>query len=109
VTERSVFIAIHPAAPPKPVEGAACNGCGVCCLLEPCPVGMLVSGKRRGACDALTWSEAESRYRCGMVAAPEQHLPGWLVRAPRMQGLASRWARHFIAAGIGCDSDAELD
>jgi hypothetical protein len=109
VPERSVFIAIHPTAPSKPAEGTACNGCGVCCLMEPCPVGMLVSRRRRGACVALEWSDAESRYRCGMVAAPQRHLPGWLVGAPLMRGLASRWARRFIAAGIGCDSDAEPD
>ena len=23
---------LHPAAPPKPAEGAPCNGCGLCCL-----------------------------------------------------------------------------
>ena len=23
---------IHPGAPPKPPEGAPCNGCGLCCL-----------------------------------------------------------------------------
>ena len=31
----------HPEAPPKPPEGAPCNGCGLCCLAEPCPLGML--------------------------------------------------------------------
>lgn len=104
-----VFIAIHPAAPPKPAEGIACNGCGVCCLMEPCPVGMLVSRKRRGACDALLWSDAQSRYLCGMVVAPHEHGPRWLMSRPAVARLASRWARRFIAAGIGCDSDAVLD
>lgn len=104
-----VFIAIHPAAPTKPAEGSACNGCGVCCLIEPCPVGMLVSRKRRGACVALVWSEAESRYRCGMVTTPEAHLPRALVARPALRALASRWARRVIAAGAGCDSNAALD
>jgi len=36
-------ILIHPEAPAKPPLGAPCNGCGVCCLAEPCPVGVLVS------------------------------------------------------------------
>lgn len=106
MSDRAVFIAIHPAAPPKPAEGAACNGCGVCCLIEPCPVGMVVSRKRRGACVALAWSDAESRYVCGMVMQPEAHLPGWLVAQPALRGLASRWARRVIAAGAGCDSNA---
>jgi len=33
-------IAIHAAAPAKPALGEPCNGCGVCCAAEPCPVGM---------------------------------------------------------------------
>ena len=39
-------IYLHPAAPAKPAVGAACNGCGVCCAWQPCPLGMLVSGRR---------------------------------------------------------------
>lgn len=72
--------------------GAPCNGCGLCCLAEPCPLGMLLSRRRRGACVALRWSEAEQRYRCGAVAHP------WLGR------LARRW----IAAGAGCDADLQV-
>jgi len=60
----------HPEAPPKPPEGAPCNGCGLCCLAEPCPLGMLVSRRRTGACVALRWSAADGRYLCGMVADP---------------------------------------
>jgi Fe-S-cluster-containing hydrogenase component 2 len=87
-------IAIHADAPAKPAFGAACNGCGACCLAEPCPIGMLASRRRRGACSALRWDEAVRRYRCGLVA---QERP-WLA------ALARRW----IAAGRGCDSDAEF-
>ena len=36
-------IHLHPSAPPKPAEGAACNGCGVCCAWQPCPLGVLAS------------------------------------------------------------------
>jgi hypothetical protein len=107
VTASPVFIAIHPAAPPKPAEGAACNGCGVCCLVEPCPVGMLVSRKRRGACVALVWSEDEASYRCGMASQPQEHLPGWLAARPAMRSLASRWAKRVISAGTGCDSNLQ--
>lgn len=77
--------------------------------MAPCPVGMLVSRRRRGACAALVWSDAESRYRCGMVTEPGHHLPRWVAGRPRLRRLASRWALRFIAAGIGCDSDAELE
>ena len=85
-------IHIAALAPPKPALGAACNGCGVCCLSEPCPVGMLVSGRRRGPCRALRWQSGAARYRCGLATVP------WLGVLTR------RW----IAAGRGCDSDAEM-
>ena len=91
-------IHIEALAPAKPVEGAACNGCGVCCLAEPCPVGMLVSMRRRGACVALEWHAVQRRYLCGMLAHPERHV-----------GPIGRWLRwpmrRWIAAGIGCDSN----
>ena len=102
-------ILIHPEAPPKPALGAACNGCGVCCLAEPCPLGMLASRRRRGACRALRWSEPQRRYVCGMVAAPLEVL-GW--RGHLAQALAprlARWARRWISAGRGCDADIVVE
>jgi hypothetical protein len=77
-------ILLHPEAPPKPDPGAPCNGCGVCCAAEPCPVGQLLSLKRRGPCRLLRWEAG--RYRCGAV----QRLP-----------VLARW----ISAGSGCDCD----
>ena len=99
-------IHIRPEAPAKPALGAPCNGCGVCCLAEPCPLGMLVSRKRRGACDALRWSDGESRYRCGMVADPAEVLGmRWRWAVPLLRRLARRW----ISAGSGCDASFEVD
>ncbi|WP_310740843.1 hypothetical protein [Aquincola sp. J276] len=60
-------------APTKPAAGQPCNGCGVCCAAEPCPVGMLVSRRRTGRCRALVWQQG--RYRCGMVSHTARHLP----------------------------------
>lgn len=105
-------IHIQSAAPPKPPVGMPCNGCGVCCLAEPCPLGMLLSRQRLGACKALRWDEAQQLYRCGAltdtVAVVQAALPArWpaLARAmaPALQALAARW----IAAGHGCDSSLE--
>ncbi|MFM7507813.1 MAG: hypothetical protein ACKO3M_14910 [Rubrivivax sp.] len=95
------IIHLQPAAPAKPATGAACNGCGVCCAAEPCPLGMLLSRRRRGACAALEWHETETRYRCGALAAPARWMP-WLP-LPLARSLAGRW----IAAGRGCDADLE--
>ena len=91
-------IHIHPEAPPKPPEGQPCNGCGVCCLAEPCPVGMLVSRRRHGACKALTWVNPESRYRCGLLTPRHTGWRGWL----------QRWAARMISAGSGCDAALDV-
>lgn len=97
-------IRIHPAAPGKPQLGHACNGCGVCCAAEPCPVGMLVSRRRTGACAALLWNEATSRYMCGLISDPHCVLGlRWKVATRLISGLAMR----LVSAGKGCDSDAE--
>ncbi len=95
------MIHLHVDAPAKPAEGDACNGCGLCCAAEPCPLGVLVSRRRRGACRALQWSDSAGRYHCGLVSDPVSVLP-WLppVLAPRVAHLARRW----IAAATGCDA-----
>ncbi|QZA77917.1 hypothetical protein K4H28_00290 [Deefgea tanakiae] len=99
-------IHLHQLAPAKPAIGAPCNGCGVCCAAEPCPIGILISRKRQGRCTALQWDDVQTRYVCGMVAQPDAYLNvncSWLNR------LISRWARRWIAAGVGCDSDCSTE
>lgn len=99
-------ITLHAAAPPKPAWGAPCNGCGLCCLSEPCPVGILVTLRRHGACRALAWDDPSGRYLCGVLAGRRERLPGWLRP---WAGWLQRRARRLIAAGIGCDCDLELE
>jgi len=97
-------IHIHPEAPLKPVLGAACNGCGLCCLAEPCPLGQVISRKRTGACDALRWSEVDGLYRCGALSDTASVVgERWRWAAPLVRRLARRW----IAAGLGCDATME--
>lgn len=92
---------LQSGAPAKPPEGAPCNGCGLCCLAEPCPLGVVVSLRRKGPCKALRWSDDDQRYWCGMVSDPGG-VTGltrpWAVRA--VATLARRW----IASGAGCDA-----
>jgi hypothetical protein len=88
-------IQIHPEAPSKPPVGQPCNGCGVCCLAEPCPVGMVISRRRHGACKALTWVNPESRYRCGLLLSTQS---SWWQRLWRA------WSARVISAGSGCDA-----
>lgn len=97
----STVIEIHPMAPQQPRTGEPCNGCGVCCLAFPCPLGTVLSLKRMGRCKALRWSDDQRRYLCGAISDPRSTLPPglkWL--APRLSRLARRW----IASGIGCDT-----
>ena len=94
-------IHLHPAAPAKPATGSTCNGCGVCCAAEPCPLGMLLSRRRRGACAALEWDDTQTRNRCGALATPSRWLP--VLPAVAARALARRW----IAAGRGCDAEFE--
>ena len=99
-------IRLHPPAPLKPAEAAPCNGCGVCCAAEPCPVGQLVSARRTGACAALLWNSHAGLYRCGLVGAPRTVLP-WLPAA--LAPLLSRLARRWISAAGGCDSSLVVE
>ncbi|MCU0763988.1 MAG: hypothetical protein MUF76_13790 [Hydrogenophaga sp.] len=101
---RRPVIHIHAEAPPKPALGQPCNGCGVCCLWEPCPLGQVVSRKRTGACRALRWDDAQRLYRCGVLTDTEALLgPRWQWLARPLRRLAHRW----IAAGVGCDASLE--
>jgi hypothetical protein len=105
-------IHIHPEAPGKPVAGAPCNGCGVCCLVEPCPMGVLLSRRRRGACHALRWNADSALYQCGAVvdahAVLHAALPaGWGALTRLLAPVLPRLARRWIAAGVGCDSTLE--
>ena len=106
-------IHIHPEAPPKPPLGEPCNGCGVCCLAEPCPVGMLISRKRRGACDALVWSDLEGRYLCGLLASdaaspPREAVLGRVWRRV-WRRLWRAWVRRLISSGSGCDASMVVE
>jgi hypothetical protein len=108
-----VVVLIHPEALAKPALGAPCNGCGVCCLLEPCPLGVVLSGRRQGACAALRWHDTERQYRCGALAEPQTMLAQRLPRllqglAPTLAWVLRRWARRWVAAGMGCDSTVQV-
>ena len=99
------IIEIHRHAPEKPVIGQACNGCGVCCAAEPCPLSLALLWPHQQPCRALEWNENKQRYYCGMVIKPAQYLrflPDW----------ANRWsikiAKRWIAADQRCDSDVIL-
>lgn len=111
IDRKTIFI--QALAPAKPAWGMPCNGCGVCCLAEPCPVGMLLSLRRQGACDALRWDPAQARYRCGAMVQSVQVLrdvfPASVrMLAPALAPLLALVARRTIAVGSGCDCDLQV-
>ena len=109
----TVSVHIERSAPQKPPLGASCNGCGLCCLIEPCPLGVVLSRSRTGQCQALRWQGDLRVYRCGAISAPKDvlrdGLPKFLHGAlPLLGWLLTRLARRWIAVGTGCDCDAQI-
>ncbi len=104
-TDKVIILHLHEAAPAKPAWGEPCNGCGVCCAYAPCPVGILISKRRTGACVALEWVDGESRYRCGVLVHPARYTG---LQAGWMQNLTTRLAKRMISAGSGCDCSLEV-
>ncbi|KIM00629.1 Ferredoxin [Paramagnetospirillum magnetotacticum MS-1] len=88
-------------APPKPAYDAPCNGCGLCCAVETCPLGLVLFRRRQGPCPALVWQDG--RYVCGVLDRPKDFIAllptAWAAR------LVARW----IAAGKGCDCRHEAE
>jgi hypothetical protein len=101
---REQIIHLHRNAPAKPAEGQPCNGCGVCCALETCPVARLRFLQSAGPCPALVWSEEETRYHCGLLLKPSQYF-SWLPKVA--ESAARRLMARWIASGVGCDCDAD--
>jgi len=99
------IIHIHPQAPNKPPMGTPCNGCGVCCAAEPCPVSLALLWPHTAPCRALTWDQKANRYLCGMVSEPSHHLR-WLPK--KLDKVASRLFKRWIAADTLCDADVEI-
>lgn len=97
----AVKVKLHADAPPKPAYGAECNGCGLCCAVAACPLGIILFRRLKGPCPALQWRDG--RHVCGVLAEPGRFAPllprRWAAR------LVARW----IAAGQGCDCRSEIE
>jgi len=98
-------IHLHRETPDKPAEGQPCNGCGVCCALETCPLARLRFLQSKGPCPALVWSGSETRYHCGLLVNPGKYF-GWLP--PAGENIARRLFARWISAGQGCDCGADI-
>lgn len=71
----------------KPRHGAACNNCGLCCLMTLCDLGRAVYRRDRGPCPALQWDGPVSSCKLAALGPPALNDA----------------ARVIIRAGEGCD------
>ena len=71
----------------KPPHGAACNRCGVCCLVTLCDIGRAVFQRDAGPCPALRWEGTQSSCKLTEVGTLE----------------LNRAALTLVRAGEGCD------
>lgn len=84
-------------APPKPIEGQPCNGCGFCCAAERCLIAVEVIGPGPAPCPAMEFEDG--RFWCGILRNVSHYRPD----LPKYADIIFRkeLARYF---GTGCDS-----
>ena len=77
-------------------------------------MGVVVTGRRPGSCQALRWDGHAHRYLCGAITEPvavlhagRLPLPNFAVKllARGLPKLACRW----VSVGTGCDCDLNDD
>jgi hypothetical protein len=88
------------ARPLKPAYGSPCNGCGLCCEAQQCPLSEMLLGEH-DLCPALT--PLGNVYVCGLVADTWRffHSSG---KDEADSALRSAIA-YLLGAGIGCDAN----
>jgi hypothetical protein len=86
-----------PDRPIKPVYGAPCNGCGLCCIVEQCPISVDLFGQRP-RCPALI--DEGGPYSCGLISRPRDYFVDELASYCRDR------IAIILGAGEGCDSVA---
>ena len=83
----------------KPAWSEPCNGCGMCCTVEPCGLGVALLGAKKGPCPAMEWDDR--RFRCGLVVRPSAYLG-----TDRKKDMAyGTFHARMLGIGKGCDSD----
>lgn len=83
--------------PAKPPEGADCNGCGLCCVLQVCSLAAEFLDADAGPCPMLEF--AAGRFWCGLARDPSRHLG--------IPAFANKFIRPMVhrelSIGEGCD------
>lgn len=98
-TESAGGVAHDWGGPEKPAYGSPCNGCGLCCIAEQCPIGALLLGEA-DLCPALT--QMGNVKVCGLVADTKRYF-NTLGRA-ELDTMLSNAIGYVLGAGRGCDA-----
>lgn len=85
-----------------PGLGAACNGCGQCCIERPCGLARDFAGVVEGPCPCLI--RDESAWRCGLVVEPHRHVIG-MSEKPFADAILGPMFAEMLGVGKGCDAD----
>ena len=88
--------------PAKPRYGQPCNGCGLCCAMEPCQLARELLDCHAGPCTALE-HDAERTF-CGLVRRPAHYLFNETVPAADTAPVSVLFAG-MLGLGHGCDAD----
>lgn len=87
------------AEPVRPRFGEPCNGCGHCCIVQPCAIARYhLDCGPGGPCPALTLDDG--RYRCGMVLKPSRYM-----KLPVDAAVEAAFTDMFaseLGIGLGC-------
>lgn len=86
----------------KPRFGAPCNGCGMCCTVQPCKLAQEFLSCTVGPCVALE-SEGERKV-CGLVKRPAWYMFGEDI-PEKDTGWFSVMLANALGIGMGCDAD----
>lgn len=92
-------------APTYPGFGKTCNGCGQCCIIEPCQLARDYAGVREGPCPVLV--REGTAWRCGLTIEPHRHMPG-LAGKPFADAVLAPMFSEALGIGRGCDAEMEI-
>ena len=88
--------------PSKPKIGAPCNGCGMCCTVQPCALAVVFLDCTEGPCIALELDG--EKMVCGLVKRPAWYMFGE-DRSVSETGRLSVLYAQALGIGRGCDAD----
>ena len=86
----------------KPRMGDPCNGCGLCCTVQPCALAEDLLNCHEGPCVAL--EHEDGRTYCGLVRRPVHYMLG--KHAPlSATGHLQVHIANMLGIGRGCCTD----